>query len=317
MNILRRLPPFLASLLLTFGVAVLVAALQVFGNGGFGSGDLGLVSILSAHHALFTATWGWALARCLRNPFPYRRGVFTAFGVLGALVMTLVTWFMYGAWFGAISISVLYVWALAGGVGIQPFVADIRGPRKSLAGTIGPWLLLAASPLLLFILLFVVLTSLNAAHQARNRAEDAIVLIPKGFTGPFIIAYDTLSGEDPVREGSVRIYRIPRSGILRTRFASNQGYFRTYYLYEDSLGNRIELPSAFPENRDSLPSILSIGSLIVRDTVNPGMHEFDIQSLIVGIVDRTDSLQARWEQMADSMAQVAFEWHIEIIRRGP
>lgn len=59
-----------------------------------------------------------------------------------------------------------------------------------------------------------------------------------------MIFFDQQDGQEKAWEGEARLYRIPTSGIMKSRFPKNGGCMsdgRITFFYLDSLGNRIPL----------------------------------------------------------------------------
>ncbi|QMU65411.1 MAG: hypothetical protein GKR88_14710 [Flavobacteriaceae bacterium] len=57
-----------------------------------------------------------------------------------------------------------------------------------------------------------------------RKAEDIIRLIPEGYIGPVLVVFDQKNGEPKEYEDGKRVYRIPKSGVLKTQFGSNYGF---------------------------------------------------------------------------------------------
>ena len=86
-----------------------------------------------------------------------------------------------------------------------------------------------------------------------NDASHDIFFIPEGFRGQIIVLYGQHNGEPKEFDGQWRIYRIPKSGILKTQFelkghVLNLG--RTKYFFVDNQGNKTVIPT-FCEYCDS------------------------------------------------------------------
>lgn len=82
--------------------------------------------------------------------------------------------------------------------------------------------------------------------------EPEIYLIPKNYTGRIIILLNQKLGEEKEHEGEFRVYRIPISGILKTKYSSNTGEFdldKMKFYFDDS-NSRSEIPD-FNIKRDS------------------------------------------------------------------
>lgn len=88
--------------------------------------------------------------------------------------------------------------------------------------------------------------------RCSNKAEDSVRLIPSGYTGPVLIIFNQSNGEKKEYEDGKRIYRIPKSGVLRTQFEPNYGITRHDFFYVDSTGNRIKIPFKVVQNDTTL-----------------------------------------------------------------
>jgi hypothetical protein len=76
-----------------------------------------------------------------------------------------------------------------------------------------------------------------------------VYLIPAGYVGPVVIAYEQEGGTPLTTSGDTLIYTIPGSGVLRTS-AQKPGFRHVRYAYLDSDGRRSRLP---PNDPDSEP----------------------------------------------------------------
>lgn len=88
-------------------------------------------------------------------------------------------------------------------------------------------------------ILFLVLIIYSCTKQ---KSENAIVLIPKGYTGPLLIIFNQTDGEPKEYEADKRLYRIPYNGILRTQFEPNYSLQKQEYYYIDKNGERTVIP---------------------------------------------------------------------------
>jgi len=82
------------------------------------------------------------------------------------------------------------------------------------------------------------LVSLGGCRGARQE----IHLIPDGYIGPVVIMFGSPTGEDPIRERGVPVYRIPTDGILLSRDPHPPaGYYRYKFYYVTPNGVRKEV----------------------------------------------------------------------------
>ena len=71
-----------------------------------------------------------------------------------------------------------------------------------------------------------------------------LYLLPPGYTGPALVVYSQQDGEPERYEDGRRVYAIPDSGILRTRFGRGEGVYagRSAFAYVDDRGRRKAIP---------------------------------------------------------------------------
>lgn len=88
---------------------------------------------------------------------------------------------------------------------------------------------------------------------ACKTAEDEIFVIPENFTGYVIVIFNQPNGEKPTYFEDSRVYVIPPSGILKTKFRPNYGTSNPskFYYREVCMGKRIPYilrPDSIPSN---------------------------------------------------------------------
>lgn len=92
----------------------------------------------------------------------------------------------------------------------------------------------------IFILIYISISSyyIYLGNQGEN------ILIPKGYIGDIIISYEDKLGLYEKENGNM-IYRIPESGIYRTKFSEyNKAYMylnNVHFYYIDELQNKEEI----------------------------------------------------------------------------
>jgi len=57
------------------------------------------------------------------------------------------------------------------------------------------------------------------------RTDDAVYVLPDGFEGNAVVLFDQPGGAPPEYSAGYRVYRIPRSGILKSAFRLDHGGF--------------------------------------------------------------------------------------------
>lgn len=107
--------------------------------------------------------------------------------------------------------------------------------------------------LFLLFILFLAFTRCTESTQC----EKEIYLLPEGFGGELIVYFDQPDGQEIQYEDDARVYRIPNSGYLKTRFPKNGGCMnnnRIQFFYEGSLGGREPLDYFLNIDMDSIPT---------------------------------------------------------------
>lgn len=99
-----------------------------------------------------------------------------------------------------------------------------------------------------------------------NSPSDDIFLIPEGYRGQIVIIYGQEDGQPKEYEGRWRVYKIPKSGKLKTRFeikGNSINLSGSKYFYVDKQGNRNELKTfcEYCDNPDTTSIQVIFGSL--------------------------------------------------------
>ncbi len=72
---------------------------------------------------------------------------------------------------------------------------------------------------------FCGLLSVLLLSRCAARTEDAMYVLPDGFEGNAVVLFDQPGGVRPEYSAGYRVYRIPRSGILKSAFKADHGGF--------------------------------------------------------------------------------------------
>lgn len=107
------------------------------------------------------------------------------------------------------------------------------------------------------LIVFISLFSIIAGCNKSTPCEKEIYLIPPAFRGELVVFFDQPDGEEIQYEGESRLYNIPPSGYLKTRFPRNGGCMnndRLNFFYTDSLGVREPLDYFLDLDKDSIPT---------------------------------------------------------------
>lgn len=77
--------------------------------------------------------------------------------------------------------------------------------------------------------------------DCNRKTDNALYLLPDNFQGNVIILFDQLGGANPEYLDGFRVYRIPRSGVFKTKFKSDRGnYAIVKYCYTSQFRNTKE-----------------------------------------------------------------------------
>ena len=88
----------------------------------------------------------------------------------------------------------------------------------------------------LCVLVLIAFTVLSTG--CAERAEPETFLIPKGYRGRINVIFNQPHGQAEKYENGRRVYEIPESGVLITRFNGNYGLMDQQYFYVDFAGYR-------------------------------------------------------------------------------
>lgn len=148
-------------------------------------------------------------------------GIFIT-GVIFIVFCSIVT--------GILNIGVLYLCGI-------PLLGLILGIVFVWVGKVNVNLKIAATllPLPIIILSFLLIFQIT-------KAEPETFLIPKDLRGEIVVFYAESCGQPPLYENGRRIYKIPESGVLITRFKKNSGHLDQKFYLVDESKNKTEIP---------------------------------------------------------------------------
>ncbi len=91
----------------------------------------------------------------------------------------------------------------------------------------------------------------------RKKMASETHILPKGFIGQVHIYFNQSNGKEIEYNGKSRIYRIPKSGILKTKFISNSGWIDSKEYLNFFYGNTdsTNLLHKYISSRDSIENI--------------------------------------------------------------
>ncbi len=90
--------------------------------------------------------------------------------------------------------------------------------------------------IILALATFIVSSSIYLYHSFFHSPAEC--LIPAGYVGDVYIIYDQPNGEEQEYDGASRVYRIPSTGILFTKFSKETETDDQQYYYLTSKGER-------------------------------------------------------------------------------
>lgn len=137
------------------------------------------------------------------------------------------------------------------------------------------------------------------AGRLWDKAEKEVHLLPAGFIGPVVILLSDSDAAPTVRENGARLFRIPASGVTRSRFGVNYGWGRPDYYYVDSQAPRTRVVSGTPCD-DSLPGD-PVQACLMGHTSFGDLPDRPYQAYVVG--RRADQLRWKWraDRFVDSV----------------
>jgi hypothetical protein len=129
-----------------------------------------------------------------------------------------------------------------------------------------------------------------------SRAEAEVHLIPDGYVGQVVIAFDRDEGTPEKYENKTRVYEIPAIGILKSKFPRNDGthhIWKFYYVKAD--GTKRDLPyfldlREVPVADRNIIAVYALGS--VSAPSNRGGRDMSFFTYVVGKVSDSKSLIA-------------------------
>lgn len=92
-----------------------------------------------------------------------------------------------------------------------------------------------------------------------DQGEGTIIVVPKGYTGYVMIIYDQVNGAEPIYENGKRVYRVPESGILKTKFSPNSGWTEFPEFYYEKISATNKIPYKFDPKTLPADSIVAFG----------------------------------------------------------
>lgn len=78
-------------------------------------------------------------------------------------------------------------------------------------------------------------------NACSSKGEDRIYILPSGYTGTVLILFNQSEGETEKYLNGSRVFNIPRSGILKTKFKAEYGRINIPKFYYKGISEESEL----------------------------------------------------------------------------
>jgi hypothetical protein len=78
--------------------------------------------------------------------------------------------------------------------------------------------------------------------SCNQQGEQEIYILPQNYTGRVLVIFDQKSGEPEKYEAKARVYVIPQTGILKTRFSINEGWKELPRFYYVEMDEKRQIP---------------------------------------------------------------------------
>ncbi len=219
-------------------------------------------------------------------------------------VFTAIVWAVISSqllWLIMREIDLIYVpivrhWAIGGAISIslyllinqkiiQPGSITWRMPRLTIPQL---FVFVFLEIPLAFILLFYVPLFLNWTVFV----EPEYYLIPDGYQGPVMIAYDRPDGTFLEYEGRARVYRVPESGVFLTTASKTRLAYKSEFYYIDQQNERTEITFIQSGNCDDSASSDQI--VVCR----VGFHvDSSFQGYVIGKSDELEKHRQAFEEL--------------------
>ena len=86
------------------------------------------------------------------------------------------------------------------------------------------------------------LATVLLAFGCTERGENEAFVLPKGYTGYVIIIYGQQDGEEKYYKDNKRVYNIPKTGVLKTKFNADYGWTSFPEFYYESIDVDKKIP---------------------------------------------------------------------------
>jgi hypothetical protein len=110
---------------------------------------------------------------------------------------------------------------------------------------------------ILSLLTLIAIAVLGELVYLQSSTAKEVFILPQGFKGIVLIAYDQENGLDDVVSGGKLIYKIPQNGVIRLKRKTASLLTQSWYYFEDKNGKKTEFfycfdPSDMKKNADKV-----------------------------------------------------------------
>jgi len=155
--------------------------------------------------------------------------------------------------------------------------------------------LIVISGALIFVALVLVVWELIYFKVAM---KGQVYILPQGFRGVVLIAYNQQDGLDDIIENGKLIYKIPKSGVLKVKRKEAATLSQSWHYFEDNQGKLTEFYYCFPpceELKRDTSRVYAFGRS--NGASFDGDYELRRTIFLVGTANDTDSLSKAAEKM--------------------
>lgn len=92
-----------------------------------------------------------------------------------------------------------------------------------------------------------------------SKKDEVIYILPKNYTGYIVVLYSQKDGVEPKYEGGKRVYEIPSSGILKTKFEADYGWSGFPKFYYGNMMDGNEILYKYDFEKVPVDSVVSFG----------------------------------------------------------
>ncbi|RAJ95696.1 hypothetical protein LX87_03444 [Larkinella arboricola] len=99
-----------------------------------------------------------------------------------------------------------------------------------------------------------------------NKGKKEIIVIPDKFKGYILVIFNQKIGKDEAYRNGSRIYNIPTSGVLKTKFRANYSWSEAPEFYYNKINEKQKLPTYFETRK--IPEGIIVGLIGSNGSAN-------------------------------------------------